>query len=88
MLLGLYVEEGWNEPAARVLLIKLGVSESVVMPYQAYRCKLPLSPTQEDPLDFRYLPGYHFLIYRYAHPGLDRQSGGYEVLSSGQGKDD
>lgn len=43
VLLGPYVEEGWSEPAARVLLTKLGASESVVIPYQTYRCKLPLS---------------------------------------------
>lgn len=34
VLLGSYVEEGWDEPAARVLLTKLGASESVVIPYQ------------------------------------------------------
>ena len=37
------MEEGWDEPAARVLLTKLGASESVVIPYQTYRCKLPIS---------------------------------------------
>ncbi len=43
MLLGPYVEEGWNEPAARILLTKLGASESAVLPYQTYHCKLPIS---------------------------------------------
>lgn len=43
VLLGPYVEEGWNESAARILLAKLGASESAVMPYQTYRCKLPIS---------------------------------------------
>lgn len=42
VLLGPYVEEGWSEPAARALLTRLGASESVVLPYKAYRCKLPI----------------------------------------------
>lgn len=44
VLLGPYVEEGWSEHAARVLLTRLGASESVVLPYKAYRCKLPIIP--------------------------------------------
>lgn len=42
VLLGPYVEEGWSEPAARSLLTRLGTSESAVLPYKAYRCKLPI----------------------------------------------
>lgn len=42
VLLGPYVEEGWSEPAARSLLTRLGASESAVLPYKAYRCKLPI----------------------------------------------
>lgn len=42
-LLGPYVEEGWSESAARVLLTGLGAAESVVTPYKAYRCKLPIA---------------------------------------------
>lgn len=44
VLFGPYVEEGWSEHAARVLLTRLGASESVVLPYKAYRCKLPIIP--------------------------------------------
>ncbi len=44
VLLGPYVEEGWSEHAARVLLTRLGASESAVLPYKAYRCKLPIIP--------------------------------------------
>lgn len=44
VLLGPYVEEGWSERAARILLTRLGASESVVLPYKAYRCKLPIIP--------------------------------------------
>ena len=44
VLFGPYVEEGWNESAARILLTRLGASESVVLPYKAYRCKLPILP--------------------------------------------
>lgn len=43
ILLGPYVEEGWREPAARVLLTRLGASESALLPYQTYFCKLPVS---------------------------------------------
>ena len=42
VLLGPYVEEGWSESAARTLLTRLGASESEVLPYKAYRCKLPI----------------------------------------------
>lgn len=45
-LLGPFVEEGWNEHAARLLLTALGASESFMSPYQAYRCKLPI--VQQD----------------------------------------
>lgn len=44
VLLGPYVEEGWNGGAARALLAKLGVSESAAPPYKAYRCKLTIAP--------------------------------------------
>lgn len=43
ILFGPYVEEGWSEPAARALLTRLGASESAVLPYKAYRCRLPIS---------------------------------------------
>lgn len=43
VLLGPYVEEGWDQDAARILLTKLGASEAAVLPYRAYRCKLPIS---------------------------------------------
>ncbi len=42
VLLGPYVETGWNERAARLLLMKLGASEAVLPMYKAYRCKLPI----------------------------------------------
>lgn len=42
ILLGPYVEEGWNARAARLLLTALGASEAVMPLYQAYRCKLPI----------------------------------------------
>ena len=47
VLLGPYVEEGWNSRAARVLLAGLGASEAAVGPYKAYRCGLPIA-RQED----------------------------------------
>lgn len=43
VLIGPYVEEGWDESAARILLARLGASESVIMPYRTYHCKLPIS---------------------------------------------
>lgn len=42
VLLGPYVEAGWNERAARLLLMRLGASEAVLPMYKAYRCKLPI----------------------------------------------
>lgn len=42
VLLGPYVETGWNERAARLLLMRLGASEAVLPMYKAYRCKLPI----------------------------------------------
>lgn len=46
LLLGPFVEEGWNERAARPLLTALGVSETFMPLYQAYRCKFPI--VQQD----------------------------------------
>ena len=66
VLLGPYVEEGWNEPAARVLLTKLGASESVVIPYQAYRCKLPIS-------DRDYVFKTALLVVTHFDNGIDPQ---------------
>lgn len=45
-LLGPFVEEGWNERTARLLLTALGASEAFMPLYQAYRCKLPI--VQQD----------------------------------------
>ncbi len=42
ILLGPYVEAGWNERASRLLLANLGASEAVLPMYKAYRCKLPI----------------------------------------------
>ena len=42
VLLGPYVEAGWNEKASRLLLAKLGASEAALPMYKAYRCKLPI----------------------------------------------
>lgn len=42
ILLGPYVEDGWNKRTARLLLTALGASEAVMPLYQAYRCKLPI----------------------------------------------
>lgn len=42
MLLGPFVDEGWNKLRARLLLTTLGASEAVMSLYQAYRCKLPI----------------------------------------------
>lgn len=42
VLLGPYVEAGWSERAARLLLADLGASEAVLPMYKAYRCKLPI----------------------------------------------
>ena len=46
ILLGPYVEEGWNESSAKSLLVKLGGSEAVISPYKSYRCSFPI--TQRD----------------------------------------
>lgn len=42
-LLGPYVEDGWNRETARIRLAQAGASESVAIPYKAYRCKLPIA---------------------------------------------
>ena len=42
VLLGPYVEEGWKEREARLLLAKLNASEAILPMYKAYRCKLPI----------------------------------------------
>ena len=42
ILLGPYVEDGWNDHAARKLLTKLGASESYIELYRLYRCNLPI----------------------------------------------
>lgn len=46
ILLGPYVEDGWDEPSARSLLARLGAFETMISPYHSYRCKLPIS--QQD----------------------------------------
>lgn len=46
VLLGPYVEEGWNEQTARLLLLELNVSEAVMHMYKTYRCKFPI--VQQD----------------------------------------
>ena len=43
ILLGPYVEEGWNESAARRLLIRLRASEADISSYKSYRCRFPVS---------------------------------------------
>lgn len=44
VLIGPYVEDGWNErSAARSLLAELGASEAMYAPYKTYRCKLPIA---------------------------------------------
>ncbi len=42
VLLEPYVEEGWKEREARLLLAKLNASEAILPMYKAYRCKLPI----------------------------------------------
>lgn len=42
MLLGPFVDEGWNKLRARLLLTTLGASEAAMPLYQAYRCKFPI----------------------------------------------
>lgn len=46
VLLGPYVEEGWSEQAARLLLMKLNASEAVLFRFKSYRCKFPI--VQQD----------------------------------------
>lgn len=46
ILLGPYVEDGWNESSAKSLLVKLGGSEAIISPYKSYRCSFPI--TQRD----------------------------------------
>lgn len=43
ILLGPYVEDGWNESSAKSLLVKLGGSEAVISPYKSYRCSFPIT---------------------------------------------
>ena len=66
VLLGPYVEEGWSEAAARALLTRLGASESVVLPYKAYRCKLPIIPRD-------YAVKAALLVAEHAGGGASRQ---------------
>ncbi len=47
VLLGPYVETGWNEKASRLLLANLGASEATLPMYKAYRCKLPIVRQEE-----------------------------------------
>lgn len=54
VLLGPYVEEGWSERGARLLLAKLKASEAVLPMYKAYRCKLPIV-TEEMAVKTAYL---------------------------------
>lgn len=42
VLLGPYVEAGWDEPRARVLLSELGASKTALQPYKTYRCRFPI----------------------------------------------
>lgn len=43
VLIGPYVEDGWNERSARSLLAELGASETMYAPFKTYRCKLPIA---------------------------------------------
>lgn len=42
VLLGPYVEDGWDEAAARALLARQGVGEEALFPYKSYYCSLPI----------------------------------------------
>lgn len=47
VLIGPYVEDGWNERSARSLLAELGASETMYAPFKTYRCKLPIARREQ-----------------------------------------
>lgn len=56
VLLGPYVEDGWDEAAARALLARQGVGEEALFPYKSYYCSLPIG-RRDNLLDAGFLLG-------------------------------
>lgn len=79
-LLGPYVEEGWSESAARALLTRLGASEAAVLPYKAYRCKLPIAQRE-------YAVKAAMLVAEHTGGGAFPQVKPVQIESGGRGRD-